>query len=325
MNNKKIYMPRKKRKINKLGRLILSLLLLLIVLIIVVVNLVKNNKYRSTDEYKLKSIGYNTDEINIILDSSTKNSLNKILDLEYNKSIPNILKEEYYLEKNLTEYIEYSNKFTDKSIKDVIAIINVNSDNKWYSNTQETDINKGILMLCNKFNQLTSSYEPDDLENVKNWYSYGDSPQLKKEAYQAFISMFNDAKKEDLSLIINSSYRTFEYQQELYDDYLNAYGLAYTDSVAARPGFSEHQTGLAIDIMTYGATAETFETYPEFTWLQENAYKYGYILRYPKEKEYLTGYAYESWHYRYVGVEVAEYIHQHNITFDEYYAYFIEK
>ena len=81
---------------------------------------------------------------------------------------------------------------------------------------------------------------------------------------------------------------------------------------------------MSVDIQTYGSTASTFEEYDEFKWLQNNAHKYGFILRYPKDKEYLTGYEYESWHYRFVGTEVATYIHQNNITFDEYYAYFID-
>ena len=82
---------------------------------------------------------------------------------------------------------------------------------------------------------------------------------------------------------------------------------------------------MAVDIQTYGSNAKTFEEFDEFKWLQDNAHKYGFILRYPKDKEYLTGYEYESWHYRYVGVEVATYIYENNITFDEYYAYFVEK
>ena len=92
-----------------------------------------------------------------------------------------------------------------------------------------------------------------------------------------------------------------------------------------RAGYSEHQTGLALDIVTYGASMDTFENTDEFKWLSDNAYKYGFILRYPKGKEKLTGYSYESWHYRYVGKDVAKKIHDLDITYDEYYAYYIEK
>ena len=137
--------------------------------------------------------------------------------------------------------------------------------------------------------------------------------------------MFNDAKKDNVTLIINSSYRSYENQEETYNNYSTWYGKDEADKIAARPGFSEHQTGLTIDIMTYNSNRNNFEESDAFKWLNNNAYKYGYILRYPKNKEYLTGYSYESWHYRYVGKEVANYIKDNNITYDEYYAFFIEK
>ena len=136
--------------------------------------------------------------------------------------------------------------------------------------------------------------------------------------------MFNDAKKENITLIINSSYRSYKEQEEVYNMYLTNKGEEYADKYAARPGHSEHQTGLAIDLTTYGANGETFDQTDAFKWLENNAYKYGFILRYPKDKENITGYNYESWHYRYVGVETATKLKEENITYDEYYAYYIE-
>ena len=133
------------------------------------------------------------------------------------------------------------------------------------------------------------------------------------------------AKKEDLKLIVNSSYRDYESQNSVWNNYENYNGEEYADSIAARAGFSEHQTGLALDIITPGATKNTFEETDEFKWLQKNAHKFGFILRYPKGKEDITGYAYESWHYRYVGKETATEIKRLGITFDEYYAYYIDK
>ena len=94
------------------------------------------------------------------------------------------------------------------------------------------------------------------------------------------------------------------------------------DTYSARPGSSEHQTGLAVDI---NAADDWFNNTKEAKWLANNAYKYGFILRYPKGKEYITGYQYESWHYRYVGEKVAKYIYEHDITYEEYYATFILK
>ena len=97
--------------------------------------------------------------------------------------------------------------------------------------------------------------------------------------------MFTAAKEEDLTLIINSSYRSYEEQEEIYNDFKNTYGEKYADARAAKPGFSEHQTGMSIDIQTYGSSASTFEEFDEFKWLQKNAHKYGFILRYPKDKD----------------------------------------
>ena len=179
-------------------------------------------------------------------------------------------------------------------------------------------------MLVNKYNYLSKNYEPENIVDVKNWYCYGEA-QLREEAYDAFINMFNAAKKDDVTLIINSGYRNYKQQDETYQDFYEIYGEDEANKIAAKPGFSEHQTGLSIDLTSYDETDDnSFENTNEFKWLQKNAYKYGFILRYPKNKEKITGYDYESWHYRYVGIEVATKIKDLDITFDEYYEYFIK-
>jgi LAS superfamily LD-carboxypeptidase LdcB len=138
--------------------------------------------------------------------------------------------------------------------------------------------------------------------------------------------MRNVAKNEKgYNIVISSSYREYADQKELYDRRKKDKGEKEADKFAARPGHSEHQLGLAIDLDLYGKTYEKFEDTEEYAWLLENCYKYGFILRYPKDKEDITGYSFESWHYRYVGKEVAKYIHENNITFDEYYEYYLNK
>ena len=136
--------------------------------------------------------------------------------------------------------------------------------------------------------------------------------------------MCKAAKEQGLTLIANSTYRNYEKQESTYNSYVSKKGQEYADQYAARPGYSEHQTGLTIDIITYNTKGEDFENTDEFKWLVDNSYKYGFILRYPKDKEYLTGYAYESWHYRYLGLEMAKKVHDENITYDEYYAYYLK-
>ena len=106
----------------------------------------------------------------------------------------------------------------------------------------------------------------------------------------------------------------------LYDNYVATDGKEAADTYSARAGYSEHQTGLAVDIYNKVLPYTSFEETEEFTWMQENAYKYGFILRFPKDKTNITGYQYESWHYRYVGKEVAKEIHENNLTLEEYLA-----
>ena len=149
-----------------------------------------------------------------------------------------------------------------------------------------------------------------------------DNKEKFMSVLSAFKNMWSAAKKQDLTLIVNSSYRDYKSQEEVWNYYDDLRGEEYADSIAARAGYSEHQTGLALDIITYGANKNNFEKTDEFKWLEKNAHKYGFILRYPKGKEDITGYAYESWHYRYVGIETATEIYNKKITYDEYYAYY---
>lgn len=309
-----------KRKIKKKPIVIIFGIALIILGIIY---LVKTISYHKTYEYKLIKVGYSKEEI-IELNKLKDTTKDYLLSIEYNEDVISLLKEKYFIEKNLKKYLKYF-KENRKNITDVISIVNVGSYNEWYTNTKKSDISKDELMLTNKFYSLDNSYNSDNMVSVSKQYSYGDNQMVTSETFDAFLNMYNAAKKQDLTLIINSSYRSYEDQEEIYNEYKSTRGEEFANKIAAKPGFSEHQTGMAIDIQTYGSTASTFEDFDEFKWLKDNAHKYGFILRYPKDKEYLTGYEYESWHYRYVGIEAATYIYKNNITFDEYYAYFVEK
>lgn len=136
--------------------------------------------------------------------------------------------------------------------------------------------------------------------------------------------MWNDAHNIGLTLYINSPYRSYNTQKYLYNNYGLKDGYTLADTYSARPGFSEHQTGYAIDVTSKSTNFSNFEYSSEYKWLEDNAYKYGFILRYPKGKEYITGYQYEPWHYRYVGKGLANKIKELNITFEEYYAYYLK-
>lgn len=311
-----------KKKLNY--KLIFTIIVIIIAIVAGTIGIKKYIDYRNSNEFKLKQIGYNETEIKDIT-KLKDDQIKAILKKKYNRLNIKFIRQKYFITNNLDRYIKYYNNHKDDKISHIVSIVNVCADEDYYDKdtVKKTDISKKELMLVNKFNYLDENYAPDDIVKVSMQFAYGDN-EIKKEVYEKFRSMYNDAKKEGLYLIITSSYRDYNFQKELWDSYANQKGDEWADSVSARAGYSEHQTGYTLDIVTYNANMSSFEKTDEFKWLQNNAYKYGFILRYPKDKEDITGYSYESWHYRYVGKDVATKIKKLGITFDEYYAYFIE-
>lgn len=238
-----------------------------------------------------------------------------------NDQLENSLKEEtYYIEANLNRYLAYA-KGKDLSASKIVADVNSNLDKKKYEDTTATNVKDDNLMLVNKYFYLTEDYEPNDLITLTAKYNTGRNSQMRKEAANAFMEMSDAATVDNVVIKNASAYRTYKYQVTLYNNYVERDGKTAADTYSARPGFSEHQTGLATDI---NQIDNSFENTDAFRWLQKNAYKYGFILRFPKDKEDITGYQYEPWHYRYVGTKVAKQIHDENLTLEEYYAYYIQ-
>ena len=293
----------------KLDKNMIKRLVFVVVFVVVVVGIILIIQNSNKTEKALKELGYSKEDITVITEKLSETDIEKILNMEYNQKLASIISAQYYIPDNLDRYLAYSPK-TD-NIDDIISIVNVGADSEWYTNTEKTNLDDGIKMLVNKFHYLNEDYLPDDIVPISNWYAY-EGHSTKKEVYDHYVSMWNDANEQGLVLLVNSSYRTFEEQQEQYD--------MSNDDYASRPGYSEQQTGLALDIVSDGVQGNEFENTDEFKWLQENAHKYGFILRYPKDKEYITGYNYESWHYRYVGEELATKVKESGLTYDEYYA-----
>lgn len=319
MNTRK----RKRIRLTKFGKLFIGGTIIGIILIIYLVNTIT---YHMSDEYKLLEKGYNKTEVETILKETKNNKeqLDKIEETRYNKVIPKLLNQKYFMFKNFDRYLKYANKNRDMDLKEVVTMVNVNRDYEYYTHTKNTDTSKKELILVNKYHKLNKNFKPDQIVPISNQYAY-EGQEISKKVYEAYRSMWNAAKKEGLTLIVTSSYRDYQSQEEVWDSIANSTGEEDADSRAARAGHSEHQTGLALDIVTYNSYNNEFDQTDEFKWLQKNAHKYGFILRFPKGKEDITGYSYESWHYRYVGEEVATKIHELGITYDEYYAYYIEK
>ena len=181
------------------------------------------------------------------------------------------------------------------------------------------------LVLVNKENALPDNWAPTDLVAPKVAFSFKeDHPRryLRKEAAEALEALFSKAKEESIILYGVSGYRPFDTQKRIYNNEVNQVGEEEAKKNVAIPGYSEHQTGLCIDVSSEDMDfllKEEFEDTKEGKWLADNAKDFGFIIRYPKDKVSITGYNYEPWHIRYVGVEAANFIVSHNITFDEYY------
>ncbi len=186
------------------------------------------------------------------------------------------------------------------------------------------------LVLTNKQNPLGNNYEPSDL-TVLTCATDGEAQQLRADAANALYAMMREMEAVGLTdIYVTSSYRSYSYQNNLYNKYVSdhmAEGMSREEAEAAasaysaRPGESEHQTGLCLDFTTDsigGVVDDVFEETAAFVWLSENAYRFGFILRYPEDKVSVTQYDYEPWHYRFVGRQAASEIHFSGICLEEY-------
>ncbi len=170
------------------------------------------------------------------------------------------------------------------------------------------------VLLVNGDNPLPDDYEPEDLvvlyEQKRNFGLSGSAIRLREQTFLAANEMFKQANQDGVTkFTITSGFRTQETQEELYEN--------DTEGTAALPGTSEHQTGLAFDVTTRH-NKSGFEETEQFQWLSENCWDFGFIIRYPLGKEDITGIPYEPWHYRYVGVEIAQAIRDKGWTLEEY-------
>lgn len=210
-----------------------------------------------------------------------------------------------------------------------------NTDDKIESDSVDVNLKKAPLNNSEYKNLSDGSYITDKgytlkIENgiatidgiliVNKTYSLPSSygGELISEVMKAFNSMYADAVVLGLNLWIQSGYRSYDRQNTIYNNYVNSDGRDNADTYSARPGHSEHQTGLAFDLNTID---DSFAYTDEGKWVNDNCYRYGFILRYPKGKNSITGYIYESWHLRYVGVELAEKLYNNGdwLTLEEYY------
>lgn len=271
-----------------------------------------NYKDFNKNIYLWLDLGYTAKDINKINERKDEN-LNKISSKTFIKDISSYLDYSYFKSDNLSRYVNYFNG----DYQNTIVSVNIGLDKPIYENPSIVK-EFSTTILVNKYNGLDESFEPDDLVELTK--CSGKGQYLSLEAKEAYDELCDASIKDGMSLGVTSSYRDHDEQQEIYDENLKENGKEYTDEFVAKPLFSEHETGLTLDVKS--TKASPFKFTKEYEWMMENAYKYGFILRYPEGKENITGYKAEAWHFRYVGKEIAEYIYENDITYEEYCAMF---
>lgn len=295
-------------------------------------SIVEKVDYFYANEALFQSLDYSKDYIREHWNLYSKQDLKDVVEIE--ASLEEV---EPYLEitnRILSDVLEYEQTGLNP-LNAVLSISYPFIDSQYgVDSIYEIEDKEDVTILVKRGFDLTQNYEPVELIETDLPVTEGASDVLlQKEAGLALMQMADDMEKEGLYLGIRSAYRSYETQQEVYNYYLETEGQDYVNGYVSIPGFSEHQTGLGVDLTSqsvidgvYGTFGET----AEYNWVIENGYKYGFILRYPEGKEYLTGVQSEPWHFRYVGTELAKTIHENNMTLEEYilqngFSYAVEK
>jgi len=218
-------------------------------------------------------------------------------------------------------YLTLTHDVNDKL--EIPATSNTNNQNQ---GTKALDVsgNQEMLILVNKKNELSPNYKPDDLTKV-NEYAPGrdeSTRYMRKEASESINLMLADAKALGFDIVITTAFRNYNLQKIIFENnVLKSGSIEEANKTSAKPGESEHQTGLAADLSSSKIKYElntSFGKLDEGKWISQNAWKYGFILRYQEDKVDITGYNYEPWHIRYVGKEFAKYIYDNNLTLEEF-------
>ena len=223
-----------------------------------------------------------------------------------NKNLYDILNSDYFYKDNLERYLKY-----DKD--NIVLNVNMNLDYEFYTHDIEVTT-KDSTMLVNKYYKLDKTYIPT-LTTLDRAYAVNDKQQVTPETKEAFQEMCDDAKKDNIYIYSGSAYRSYSYQNTLFNNRAKMEGLDYANKTAAKAGYSEHQTGLSMDLMNKNYDYISAED-EEYEWLINNSYKYGFILRFPKDMDNITGYTYEPWHFRYINIEIATYLKENNLTYE---------
>ena len=270
---------------------------------------------------KLIKKGYSNNDISNILKHGDDNDVSEFAKRDKIKYLEEFYSIPYAKLKHYDRYLEYSDE-TGEDEETTVLYVNLGMDKEVYVDPIIID-EFSVTMLVNKYRKLDENFVPDYLTAVPDEYAGNEGLQACKLAIDAFAEMSDAAKREGLGIVINSGYRSYQDQLDIINTYRNLYGENYVKRYVALEGHSEHQTGLACEV---GSTsANVFANSDEYKWMLNNAHKYGFILRFSKKGETITGFREEPWHYRFVGKKTATYIYENNLTLEEYYAMVLDK
>lgn len=270
----------------------------------------------------LKTLEYSNEEVKSIFKELKSNEIDYLVGLTTKiENVTSYFKEDYFIQSQLEKYALFKEEHPTYDYAKVVTYINAGRDSNFYTSVVSADTSKNELILVNKYHKLSKNFVPQ-LATINSAYTTR-TLQATPVAKAAFEKMCSDAKALGLTIKALSVYRSYDSQYAIYwsqADPNDPASIVARDQYSARAGHSEHQTGLAFDVQGLTSSVSASD---EYKWYKDSAYKYGFILRYEKGKEDITGYSFEPWHLRYVGLEAAKYIYEHKITFDEYYAYFV--
>ena len=280
----------------------------------------KDPKYLIENINNLIKKGYNNEQITMILYHGSGEDVKEFSKRDKVRYLEEFYTIEYAKIKNYDRYVKYMDESREDE-ETSILLVNLDMDKEEY---QDPIIVKDFSydMLVNKHRKLEEDFIPDNLVTVKEEDTNEEGLRLNRTAYVAFKQMKSQAEKEGFHLIINSAYRDYQDQQDIMEEYRRLYGDNYVEKYVLKPGFSEHQTGLAIDIGS--VNTKVFANSREYTWIVDNCYKYGFIYRFKQQFEDITGIKHEAWHYRYVGKKIAKDIYDKKLSLEEYYAMHID-
>ena len=288
----------------------------------------KNIKYQNQKNL-IKNINalldkkYTTREISMILSHGNDQDITEFAKKDKVKYLEEFYSYPYAKIKYYDRYQKYMNQEGEDE-ETTIIMINLNMDKEEYTNCEKVDGNK-IDVLVNKRFCVDKDFVPKNLVTIKKEYTISgdEKTQGRKEAIDAAIEMIKAAEKDGQKLLINSGYRSYQDQQEVYDTYFKLYGENYVKKYVVNPGYSEHQTCLSFDFAS--GSKNIFKESTEYEWMIKNSYKYGFCYRYLKKKENVTGIKNEPWHFRYVGKKVASIMDKEDLSLEEYYAKYGDK